>query len=118
MAGVFYLDTEVDISILERLDFGFDGVFDDFTLDDIYAYGGDVGFISDSKPERESISVYGQGTWSFTDSVRMIAGLRYTEDEVYSAVTNFYGREGTEILEIESEKVTGRLALELSLIHI
>ena len=70
--------------------------------------GGDVGFISDSKPERESISVYGQGTWSFTDSVRMIAGLRYTEDEVYSAVTNFYGREGTEILEIESEKVTGR----------
>ena len=103
VAGVFYLDTEVDISILERLDFGFDGEFDDFTLDDIYAYGGDVGFISDSKPERESISVYGQGTWSFTDSVRMIAGLRYTEDEVYSAVTNFYGREGTEILEIESE---------------
>ena len=47
---MFYLDTEVDISILERLDFGFDGVFDDFTLDDIYAYGGDVGFISDSKP--------------------------------------------------------------------
>jgi iron complex outermembrane receptor protein len=45
----------------------------------------------------------------------MIAGLRYTEDEVYSAVTNFYGREGTEFLEIESEKVTGRLALEVDL---
>ena len=45
----------------------------------------------------------------------MIAGLRYTEDEVYSAVTNFYGREGTEILEIESEKVTGRLAVEMDL---
>ena len=115
VAGVFYLDTEVDISILERLDFGFDGVFDPFTLDDIYAYQGDVGFISDSKPERESLSLYGQGTWSFTDSVRMIAGLRYTEDEVYSAVTNFYGREGTEILEIESEKVTGRLAVEVDL---
>ena len=115
VAGVFYLDTEVDISILERLDFGFDGEFDPFTLDYIYAYGWDVGFISDSKPERESISVYGQGTWSFTDRVRMIAGLRYTEDEVYSAVTNFYGREGTEILEIESEKVTGRLALEVDL---
>ena len=115
VAGIFYLDTEVDISILERLDFGFDGVFDPFTLDDIYSYQGDVGFISDSKPERESLSLYGQGTWSFTDSVRMIAGLRYTEDEVYSAVTNFYGREGTEILEIESEKVTGRLALEVDL---
>jgi len=115
VAGVFYLDTEVDISILERLDFGFDGVFDPFTIDDIYAYGGDVGFISDSKPERESLSIYGQGTWSFTDNVRMIAGLRYTEDEVYSAVTNFYGREGTEIPEIESEKVTGRLAFEVDL---
>ena len=45
----------------------------------------------------------------------MIAGLRYTEDEVYSAVTNFYGRAGTEILEIDSEKVTGRLALEVDL---
>ncbi len=115
VAGIFYLDTEVDISILERLDFGFDGVFDPFTLDDIYAYGGDVGFISDSKPERESISLYGQGTWSLTDRSRLIAGLRYTEDEVFSAVTNFYGREGTEILEIESEKVTGRLALEVDL---
>ncbi len=115
VAGIFYLDTEVDISILERLDFGFDGVFDPFTLDDIYAYGGDVGFISDSKPERESISLYGQGTWSLTERSRLIGGLRYTEDEVYSAVTNFYGREGTEILEIESEKVTGRLALEVDL---
>jgi iron complex outermembrane receptor protein len=115
VAGIFYLDTEVDISILERLDFGFDGVFDPFTLDDIYAYGGDVGFISDSKPERQSISLYGQGTWSLTDRSRLIGGLRYTEDEVYSAVTNFYGREGTEILEIESEKVTGRLALEVDL---
>jgi iron complex outermembrane receptor protein len=115
VAGIFYLDTEVDISILERLDFGFDGVFDPFTLDDIYAYCGDVGFISDSKPERESISLYGQGTWSLTERSRLIGGLRYTEDEVYSAVTNFYGREGTEILEIESEKVTGRLALEVDL---
>ncbi len=115
VAGIFYLDTEVDISILERLDFGFDGVFDPFTLDDIYAYGGDVGFISDSKPERESMSLYGQGTWSLTERSRLIGGLRYTEDEVYSAVTNFYGREGTEILEIESEKVTGRLALEVDL---
>ena len=45
IAGLFYLDTEIEISILERLDFGFDGVFDPFTIDDIYAYSGDVGFI-------------------------------------------------------------------------
>ena len=33
VVGAFYLDTEVDIEIVERLDFGFDGVFDPFTVD-------------------------------------------------------------------------------------
>ena len=112
VAGVFYLDTEVEISILERLDFGFDGTFDPFTIETIYAYGGDVGFISDSKPERDSTSIYGQGTWNFSETWRTVFGLRYTEDEVYSAVTNYYGREGTDVLEIESDKVTGRLVVE------
>ena len=112
VAGMFYLDTEVEISILERLDFGFDGTFDPFTLDVIYAYGGDVGFISDSKPERDSMSLYGQGTWNFNDTWRTVFGLRYTEDDVYSEVTNYYGREGTDILEIEGDKITGRLVIE------
>jgi iron complex outermembrane recepter protein len=113
VAGVFYLDTEVDISILERLDFGFDGVFDPFTEEQIRNFEPvDAGFISDAKPERESTSIYGQGTWNFTDTWRMVGGLRYTEDEVYSEVTNFYGRAGTDILEIDSEKWTGRVALE------
>ena len=113
VAGVFYLDTEVDISILERLDFGFDGVFDPFTEEQIRNFEPvDAGFISDAKPERESTSIYGQGTWNFTDTWRMLGGLRYTEDEVYSEVTNFYGRAGTDILEIDSEKWTGRVALE------
>jgi iron complex outermembrane receptor protein len=112
VAGMFYLDTEVEIGILERLDFGFDGTFDPFTLDVIYAYGGDVGFISDSKPERDSMSLYGQGTWNFNDTWRTVFGLRYTEDDVYSEVTNYYGREGTDILEIEGDKITGRLVIE------
>ena len=112
VAGVFYLDTKIDGSILERLDFGFDGVFDPFTVEDVYNFTGDFGFISDAEPERESLSVYGQGTWHFNDDWRTVFGLRYTEDEVYSEVTNFYGRSGTEILEIETDKVTGRLVLE------
>jgi iron complex outermembrane receptor protein len=111
VAGLFYLDTEVEISILERLDFGLDG-FDPITDADIASYGGDVGFISDSKPERDSTSVYGQGTWHFNEEWRAVFGMRYTEDEVYSEVTNFYGREGTDIIETSSEKVTGRLVVE------
>jgi len=113
VAGVFYLDTEVDIAITERLDFGFDGTFDPFTVEDIVTFGpADAGFISNSKPERESMSVYGQGTLALTDTTRLIGGLRYTRDEVYSEVTNFYGRGGTDILEIDSNEVTGRIAYE------
>jgi len=116
VVGLFYLDTEVDIEIVERLDFGFDGVFDPFTVEDIETFApADAGFISNSKPERESTSVYGQGTWALSDTSRLIGGLRYTKDEVYSAVTNFYGRGGTDILEISSNKVTGRLAYERDL---
>ena len=113
VVGVFYLDTEVDIEIVERLDFGFDGVFDPFTVEDIVTFApADAGFISNSKPERESTSIYGQGTFALTEASRIIGGLRYTRDEVYSEVTNFYGRGGTDILEIDSNKMTGRLAYE------
>jgi iron complex outermembrane receptor protein len=114
VAGVFYLDTEVEISILELLDFDFSGTFDPFTLDQVFAYddAAEIGFISDSKPERDSTSIYGQGTWNFNDNWRAVFGLRYTEDEVYSSVTNFYGRAGTDIIEMDSEKVTGRMVVE------
>lgn len=112
VAGFFYLNTEIEISILERLDFGFDGVFDPFTTDDVYSYSGDFGFITNSTPKRDSTSLYGQGTWNHSESLRTIFGMRHTKDEVYSAVTNFYGRSGTDILETDGNKVTGRLVVE------
>ena len=112
VAGLFYLNTEIEISILERLDFGFDGVFDPFTTSDVYGYSGDFGFITNSTPERDSTSFYGQGTWNHSDSLRTVFGLRHTKDEVYSAVTNFYGRSGTDILETDGNKVTGRFVVE------
>ena len=115
VAGLFYLNTEIEISILERLDFGFDGVFDPFTTSDVYGYSGDFGFITNSTPERDSTSFYGQGTWNHSDSLRTVFGLRHTKDEVYSAVTNFYGRSGTDILETDGNKVTGRLVVEKDL---
>jgi len=114
VAGVFYLDTEVEISIRELLDFSFDGTFAPYTLAQVFAFDptAEIGFISDSKPERDSTSVYGQGTWNFNDEWRGVFGLRYTQDEVYSSVTNFFGRTGTDIIEMDSEKVTGRLVVE------
>ena len=116
-AGVFYLDTEVDILIREYIDFNTDGTYGPgtVTVEEVLNFGGEVGFISDSKPERDSVSVYGQGTFHLTDNMRLIAGLRYTDDEVYSEVTNFFGRGGTAVLEIQSEKLTGRGVVEFDL---
>ena len=111
IAGFFYLDTEIDISIRERLDFAWDG-FDPIVVSEVLAYGGDVGFISDSTPERDSMSLYGQGTWNHSDTLRSVFGLRYTDDEVYSEVTNFFGRQGTDILQVDGSKVTSRFVIE------
>ncbi len=111
IAGFFYLDTEIDISIRERLDFAWDG-FDPIVVSEVLAFGGDVGFISDSTPERDSMSLYGQGTWNHSDTLRSVFGLRYTDDEVYSEVTNFFGRLGTDILQVDGSKVTSRFVIE------
>ena len=115
MAGIFYLDTEVDIEIREELDLNFDGTFEPYTVQDVLNFGGEVGFISDANPKRESYSVYGRGTYNVSDEVRVITGLRYTEDKVNSEVNNFFGRSGTEIIKADTDKVTGRVAVEYDL---
>ena len=115
VAGVFHLNTELDTVRREYLDFNTDGVFGPVTVKQVLNFGGEVGFISDSSPERKSFSLYGQGTYNLTDRLRLIAGLRHTKDEVHSEVTNFFGRDGTAVLEIEGNKVTGRGALEYDL---
>ena len=115
IAGIFYLDTEVDVSIRERLDFNFDGVFEPINVQEVLNFGGEVGFITDSKPTRESISAYAQGTHHVSEQFRIVAGLRYTSDEIKSNVTNFFGREGTENIQRSTNEVTGRLAVEYDL---
>ena len=111
IVGAFYLDTEIDITIREELDlfdengnFGGNGVLDGLDA-------GDQGFISDAFPTRESLSFYGQGTIHLNDAARVIAGLRYTEDEVESEVFNFFATTPT-LIEASVEEVTGRLAFE------
>ena len=117
VAGVFYLDTSVKATFNEYIDFNTDGMYgpDTVTVEEVLNFGGEVGFISDSRPERASISGYGQATYNLNEHLRLVAGLRYTEDEVYSEVTNFYGRAGTAVLETNSEKLTGRGVVEFDL---
>lgn len=111
IVGAFYLDTEVDIIIREELDGNGDGVLEGYALNNDDVFEGEVGFISDANPTRESLSIYGQTTYSVSDQVRVITGLRYTKDEVESTVSNFFALPAQE-LETRTEEVTGRLAVE------
>ena len=116
LAGVFYVDTEVFFHFFERIDFGFDGTFDPVSVEQVRNFQfGDYGFISSSDIARNSYSVYFQGTYDVTYSQRAIGGLRYTKDDVTAAVTNFYGRSGTDRLSQKTNRITGRLAYEIDL---
>ncbi len=111
IVGVFYLDTDIDITIREELDANGNGVLDGYptTFPDVFS--GDVGFVSDAYPTRESLSFYGQTTFNMSDSLRLVTGLRYTEDEVESEVSNFFVPT-PDLIQTKTDEVTGRLALE------
>ena len=55
------------------------------------AFDAELGFVSEAYPSRESQSLYGQATVNIDDQNRIVFGLRYTEDEFASDVTNFFG---------------------------
>jgi iron complex outermembrane receptor protein len=111
IVGVFYLDSDIEITIREELDKGRDGILDGYESSFPAVFGGDVGFISDSNPQRESLSVYGQTTYPVSETVRLITGLRYTKDEVESSVSNFFAPEPS-FINPKTEDLTGRVALE------
>ncbi|WGL15185.1 TonB-dependent receptor [Microbulbifer bruguierae] len=114
IVGAFYLDTELENHIREELDANGNGVLDGYAESFPAVFDGDAGFISDAFPTRESLSLYGQTTFYASDTTRLITGLRYTEDEVYSEVSNFFVP-SPDIIEAETDVVTGRLALEQDL---
>jgi iron complex outermembrane receptor protein len=113
IVGMFYLDTDIEITIREEVDTGRDGQLNGYatTNPEVFFDGNDNGFISDSNPQRESLSFYGQTTIALTDTVRLITGLRYTEDEVESTVANFF-TSTPDFLNPKTEDLTGRVAVE------
>ncbi|WP_032095788.1 MULTISPECIES: TonB-dependent receptor [unclassified Alteromonas] len=114
LVGMFYLDTDIEITIREELDVGRDGFLDGYETTFPEVFGGDRGFISDSNPKRKSLSFYGQTTYPFSESVRLITGLRYTDDEVESTVSNFFSPTPS-FINPKTSDLTGRIALEWDL---
>lgn len=112
IVGLFYLDTDIEITIREELDVDRNGVLDGYVASFPEVFGGDRGFISDSNPKRESFSIYGQTTYPISDTMRLITGLRYTNDEVKSTVSNFFSPTPS-FINPKTEDLTGRIALEV-----
>jgi iron complex outermembrane receptor protein len=115
LVGMFYLDSDIEITIREELDVGRDGMLDGYASTFPEVFGGDRGFISDSNPKRESLSFYGQTTYPISDDMRLITGLRYTDDEVISTVSNFFSQTPS-FINPKTTDLTGRIALEWDLV--
>ena len=127
--GAFYFDHEIENNIYEVKDVNnnkqadlMDGQFTPYVHDPICssnpfagpcfaAYDAELGFVSEAYPTRESQSIYGQATVNLNESTRVIWGLRYTEDEFASDVTNFFGLQ-TFSPSDDLDETTGRLAYE------
>ena len=88
-------------------DYNFPAMFDVFDV-------GEFDFVTDAFPSRESFSIYGETTYSYSDDMRLISGLRYTEDTFKTDVANFYNvdifnEKGT------ADEITGKVTLEFDM---
>ena len=127
--GAFYFDHEISNRIYEVKDVNnnkqadlMDGQFTPYTHAPICAtnpfegicfaaFDAELGFVSEAYPSRESQSLYGQATVNIDDDNRIVFGLRYTEDEFASDVTNFFGLQKY-LIQDKLDETTGRLAYE------
>jgi iron complex outermembrane receptor protein len=87
-------------------DYGIPGRFD--------VFGADWDFVTNALPTRESYSIYGQGTYSVRNDLRVIAGMRFSEDKFKTNVTNFFNTE-TFTEEGASDETTGKITGELDI---
>jgi len=109
--GVFYLKTDTNVRFLEFGDFNGDGVIDTTENKANPFSNPDLGFQTNSRPSRESWSIFAQGTFHVTDTLRVTGGLRYTDDSVNSQVRNFYAVDPL-LLQTSTTKLTGKASIE------
>ena len=131
--GAFYMEHEIENHIRGYRDNDLTGQLkyecSESFADQAYCYSHDPGipgrfavfdatadwdFVTDSYPSRESYSVYGQTTYSFTDTFRLVSGLRYSEDTFTTDVTNFFNVE-TFQEEGTSDEITSRITGEFDI---
>ena len=131
--GAFYMEHDIENVIRGYRDDDLDGVFKyvcdasyadpnycyqhDYGIPgrfDIFGPNADVDFFTDAFPYRESISVYAQTTYSFSDTFRVVSGLRYSEDTFGTDVTNFINTESFQE-EGTTDEITTRITGEYDL---
>jgi len=132
--GAFYMEHEIENVIRGYRDDDLDGVFKyvcdepfadpsycythDFGIPgrfDIFGPSADVDFFTDAFPYRESLSVYAQTTYSFSDTFRLVSGLRYSEDTFGTDVANFFNAGDQFQEEGTTDEVTSRITGEYDL---
>ncbi len=132
--GAFYMEHEIENVIRGYRDDDLDGVFKyvcdepfadpnycythDFGIPgrfDIFGPSADVDFFTDAFPYRESLSVYAQTTYSFSDTFRLVSGLRYSEDTFGTDVANFFNAGQQFQLEGTTDEVTSKITGEFDL---
>ena len=74
-------------------------------------FAAEFDFVTDAFPSRESKSVFVETSYSFSDTFRLISGLRYSDDTFETDVTNFFY--DNFVAEGGGDKVTGRITGEL-----
>ena len=122
--GAFYMEHEIENHIVGYLDVDRNGeiqyICGESYANSDYCYPLDsplpwfffeFDFVSDAYPTRESYSIYGETSYSLSDQLRFISGLRYIEDEVESCVKNFFTTVCDNLFG-SSEETTGKVALE------
>ena len=131
--GAFYMEHEIENVIRGYRDDDLDGVFKyvcdasfadpnycyqhDYGIPgrfDIFGPSADVDFFTDAFPYRESFSIYAQTTYSFSDTFRLVTGLRYSEDTFGTDVTNFLNTESFQA-EGTTDETTTRITGEYDL---
>ena len=125
--GAFYMEHEIENHIRGYRDNDLDGELqyvcgEPFARADYcFTVGGpapwfffEFDFVSDAFPTRESFSVYGETTYSLSDELRILTGIRYSDDEVESCVKNFFTNV-CDNLSGSSDKTTGKVALEFDI---